>query len=197
MAKRLLILAMVLTALAGCTGGTDNAESGQTTAPATESGPDADLVAWLDGFCTAYNAAVPERFDGTVPDTTTEEDRAPLQQFVDDTLSDIEIWEEQAAALPDALNDDARVMLEQYRTELEDLRVKFEEHAGDAVSYPAGEGLASVYFLAVWDLSAFKPLSGTSGTGFTTFVETYPELHEAAALAPACPGSEASETASD
>lgn len=196
MARRLLILAMALTALTGCTGGTD--ESGETTEQATESGPDADLVAWLDGFCTAYTAAVPEPFDGTVPETTTEEDRAPLQQFIDDTLSDIEAWEDQAAAVPDAPNHDAQVMLEQYRTELGEHRVKFEEHADHSVSYPAGEGLTSVYFLAVWDLSTFRPLSvGTDGSGFSSYVEEFPELEAAAALAPACPGSEASEPASD
>lgn len=194
MSRRLLILAMALTALTGCTGGTDEGVSER----ATESGPDADLVAWLDEFCAAYTAAVPEPFDGTVPDTTTEEDRAPLQQYIDDTLSLLETWEGQATAVPEAPSDDAQVMLEQCRTELGELRVKFEEHADHAVSYLAGEGLASVYFLAAWDLAAFRPLGdGTSGTGFTTYVEEYPELEEAAALAPACPGSEASETVSD
>ncbi|MFC3493387.1 hypothetical protein [Glycomyces rhizosphaerae] len=198
MAKRLLILAMALAALAGCTDGSAEGESGQTAEQATESGPDADLVAWLDGFCAAYTAAVPEPFDGTVPDTTTEEDRAPLLEFIGDTLSLIGTWEGQAAAVPDAPGDDAQVMLEQYRTELGELRVKFEEHADHAASYPAGEGLTSVHFLAVWDLAGFRPLSiGADGTGFTTYVEQYPELEEAAALAPACPGSEAIETASD
>ncbi len=195
MARRLLILAMALAALAGCTGGTD--ESGEATEEATESEPDADLVGWLDGFCTAYTAAAPEPFDGTVPDAATEEDRAPLQQLIDDTLSDIEAWEDQAAAVPDAPSHNAQVMLEQYRTELGELRVKFEEHADHAASFPAGEGLTSVYFLAVWDLSAFRPLSiDTDGTGFMSYVEAFPELEAAAELAPACPGSEASETAS-
>jgi hypothetical protein len=198
MIRRLLILATALTALAGCTGDTDEGESDPTAEQTTASGPDADLVAWIDGFCAAYTAVAPEPFDGTVPDTTTEDDRAPLQQFIDDTLSLIETWEGQAAAIPDAPSDAAQLMLEQYRTGLEELRVKFEEHADHAASFPAGEGLTSVYFLAVWDIAGFAPLSdGTGGTGFTTYVEGYPELEEAAALAPTCPGSEADETTTD
>jgi hypothetical protein len=198
MAKRLLILAMAVTALAGCTGGTGEGEGGPTTLQTTASEPDADLVAWLDGFCAAYTAVSPEPFDGTVPDETTEEDRAPLLQFIDGTLSDIETWEAEAAAVPDAPDHNAQVMLEQYRTELEELRVKFEEHAEHAALYPAGEALTSVYFLAVWDLAGFSPLSiDTEGTGFLSYVDSFPELQEAAALAPACPGSEASATATD
>jgi hypothetical protein len=198
MARRFLILATALAALAGCTGSTGEGESGQTAEETTASGPDADLVAWFDGFCAVYTAAVPEPFAGTVPDETTEEDRAPLVQFIGDTLNDIETWEAQAAAVPEAPIHNAQVMLEQYRTELEELRVKFEEHAENAAFYPAGEGLTSVYFLAVWDLATFKPLSiDTDGSGLTSYVEPFPELQEAAALAPTCPGGEAGETASD
>jgi hypothetical protein len=152
MFRRWLPLLLVVCVSSACAGdGTEESDGGSDpSASPSDAGPDAELVAWVDGFC-----AVPE----VMPDLlsysfaamahsnpTVEEDRQPLLDALaeaDQALADLD---EAAAALlpaPVPAGDEA---VERYRTDMDERRTELAEYAENAPTY-AAEDLGGLYIL--------------------------------------------------
>lgn len=152
MFRRWLPLLLVACVSSACAGdGTEGADGGgDPSASPSDSGPDAEVVAWVDEFCAvpevmpdllSYSFAAAVRSNPTV-----EEDRQPLLDALaeaDQALADLD---EAAAALlpaPVPAGDEA---VERYRTDMEEQRTELAEYAENAPTY-AAEDLGGLYVL--------------------------------------------------
>jgi hypothetical protein len=183
MSRRYLPALIAALLLAACGGG-----GGRANDDDANSGPDADLVAWMDGFCEArWSLELPELLPPADP--ITEANRQPLLDFLADIDAALAAADEAVVALPAPPTAAGNGLVESYRTDLEGFRSEMEEHAANAAVFPL-EGLAAVYRLSGVGAVSFSP----GGAGLADYLEGHADLADAFQEASACSGGEASTT---
>lgn len=183
----LLILTALLVSGCGGSGGSGGAETTKSP-PADDSAAkpsasrsastavSAALVTWMGDWCAAEELL---EFPAplSIPATTTEADREPVKEFLEDSLSTLTKTKNAAAKLGAAPSADAKSALADYREDVGDMHKETAEARTKASVYPA-HGLASLYRLTA--------MEQVTREGILGHLDGHPDLKAAYKQSPDC-----------